>query len=313
MKLTKTALLYVAIIVSGMLLTRCNYNPQETKDTIKRGKSTIAADESLKPLVDAQVQAYVAHYPETSFTVKYVPEQQAVNLMITDSVEIAIITRELRPKEKEYYEKTKIRYEPATMALDAVALIVNKNSSLSNLTIGELKKIFLATKSPIKLVFDNSNSSNLSHLRNKLGIENTEEANIFAANGNNDVFDYISRNKDAIGVVGNNWISDKNDKKSDSLKQNIRVLAVAENKSSGYFEPSTKNLKARKYPLERLVYLHTTQSDWRVAKGFIRFACSQVGQLVVEKMGLIPYYIIPKVYVMDNTPVNELQKTKEKK
>lgn len=280
----------------------CNYNPQETDNTIKRGNATIAADESLKPIVDAQIQAYRAHYPETTFDVTYLPEQEAINLMLRDSAEVVIVTRELNEKELVYFEQTKIKYEPAPMALDAATLIVHENSNISTITLDELKKIFLSKNTDKTLVFDNSNSSNLSFMRQKLGIMNLEKANIFAAKGNAEVFSYISRNKNAIGVVGFNWLSDEDNKQADSLKTGIRILKVAENKSKGYFAPTTDNLRNRDYPLERLIYLHTTQSKWGVAKGFIRFSCSQIGQLVVEKMGLIPYYIIPKVYVIDNTP-----------
>lgn len=303
MKLKYFLIFSVLTLFCIVSFVACNYNPQETEDTIKRGNATIAADESLKPIVDAQIQAYQAHYPEATFEVTYVPEQKAINLMLRDSVEIVIVTRELNDNELVYFDQTKIKYQPAPMALDAATLIVNENSNISAITLDDLKKIFLTKDTDKTLVFDNSNSSNLSFMCQKLGIESLDNANIFAANGNADVFSYISRNKNAIGVVGYNWLSDEDNKQADSLRQGVRILKVAESKGKGYFAPTTENLRKRDYPLERMIYLHTTQSKWGVAKGFIRFSCSQIGQLVVEKMGLIPYYIIPKVYVIDNSPL----------
>ncbi|MFB0948148.1 MAG: substrate-binding domain-containing protein [Spirosomataceae bacterium] len=296
----------------GAGIVSCNYAPQEVTDTIRRGSATIAADESLKPIVEAQIQAYKAHYPETTFDVVYVPEQRAINLMLQDSVEVIVVTRELNEKEIAFFDQKKIKYEPAPMALDAVALIVNNGSDLNTITINELKNIFVNKSARKKLVFDNSNSSNLGFIKSKLNIDNIENANIFAADGNAEVFDFIARNKNVIGVVGNNWISDKDNRRADSLRKGIRTLKVVNEAVGKAFGPSVDNLRDRNYPLERLIYLHTTQSKWGVAKGFIRFSCSQIGQLVVEKMGLIPYYIIPKVYIIDNTPVNK-NKLKDKK
>lgn len=296
------------LIYSVLLLTSfwaCKYNPQESEETIKRGNAKVAADESLKPIVEAQIQAYQARYPEATFDVVYVPEQKAINLMLQDSVEVVVVTRELSEKEMVYFEQTKIKYEPAPMALDAVTLIANESGTLTSITLDELKSIFLSKDSDKKLVFDNSNSSNLSFMRNKLGIDNMDNANVFAADGNAEVFSFISRNKNAIGVVGYNWLSDEDNKQADSLRAGIRILKVAKNKNSEYYAPTTETLRKRKYPLERMIYMHTTQSKWRVPKGFIRFSCSQIGQLVVEKMGLIPYYVIPKVYVIDNTPLGK--------
>lgn len=299
---------FVLVVLFGVGLISCSYNPQESENTIKRGNATIAADESLKPIVDAQIQAYQAHYPEATFDVIYVPEQKAINLMLQDSVELVVVTRELNEKEIGYFEQTKTKYEPAAMALDAAMLIVNESSDMTSVTLDELKEIFLSKSAKKTLIFDNSNSSNLAFLRQKLGIDNIDDANIFAANGNADVFGYISRNKNAIGVVGFNWLSDRDNKQADSLRSGIRILPVAVDKSSTYISPTTASLRGRKYPLERLIYLHTTKSIWGVPKGFIRFSCSQIGQLVVEKMGLIPYYTIPKVYVIDNTPLQKTSK-----
>ncbi|MFT6478126.1 MAG: phosphate transport system substrate-binding protein [Spirosomataceae bacterium] len=312
MKLTFFLRLLVFTPLLGAGIVSCNYAPQEVTDTIRRGSATIAADESLKPIVEAQIQAYKAHYPETTFDVVYVPEQRAINLMLQDSVEVIVVTRELNEKEIAFFDQKKIKYEPAPMALDAVALIVNNGSDLNTITINELKNIFVNKSARKKLVFDNSNSSNLGFIKSKLNIDNIENANIFAADGNAEVFDFIARNKNVIGVVGNNWISDKDNRRADSLRKGIRTLKVVNEAVGKAFGPSVDNLRDRNYPLERLIYLHTTQSKWGVAKGFIRFSCSQIGQLVVEKMGLIPYYIIPKVYIIDNTPVNK-NKLKDKK
>jgi phosphate transport system substrate-binding protein len=312
MKLTFFLRLLVFTPLLGAGIVSCNYAPQEVTDTIRRGSATIAADESLKPIVEAQIQAYKAHYPETTFDVVYVPEQRAINLMLQDSVEVIVVTRELNEKEIAFFDQKKIKYEPAPMALDAVALIVNNGSDLNTITINELKNIFVNKSARKKLVFDNSNSSNLGFIKSKLNIDNIENANIFAADGNAEVFDFIARNKNVIGVVGNNWISDKDNRRADSLRKGIRTLKVVNEAVGKAFGPSVDNLRDRNYPLERLIYLHTTQSKWGVAKGFIRFSCSQIGQLVVEKMGLIPYYIIPKVYIIDNTSVNK-NKLKDKK
>jgi len=311
MKRTLFLRLLAFMCLVGAGVVSCNYAPQETTNTIKRGNATIAADESLKPIIEAQIQAYKAHYPETTFDVIYVPEQRAINLILQDSVEVIAVTRELNEKEIAFFDQAKIKYEPAPMALDAVALIVNEGSNLNTITINELKNIFLNKSSGKKLVFDNSNSSNLGFMRRKLNIDNIDNANIFAAEGNAEVFDFIAKNKNAIGVVGNNWISDRDNKRADSLRKGIRILKVVNESVGKAFDPSVNNLRDRNYPLERLIYLHTTQSKWGVAKGFIRFSCSQIGQLVVEKMGLIPYYIIPKVYVIDNNSTSK-KKLKDK-
>lgn len=302
----------VILLSVGLIVASCSFNPQEV-ETVKRGKAIVAADESLRPIVEAQVQAYQVHYPDAEFVVKFMPEQEAINLLLSDSADVAVTTRELNKKELVYYEQTGINYEPAIMALDAVTLIVGKGTADTTITTTELKEIFTNGKSSTKnLIFDNSNSSNLSYLKNKLQISDVTNANISAANGNLDVFNYVNKNKNSIGVVGNNWLSDLDNAESKKLRNSVRILAVSEGNSSAYFLPNASTLQQRKYPLERLIYLHTNQTKWKVAKGFIRFSCSQVGQLVVEKMGLLPFYVIPKEYYLDNRSLNKVLNEKGK-
>ena len=286
----------------------------EKPDLPNEGEITIAADESLQPIVDAQLMAYNIHYPKAKLNIVYVPEQKAMAMMMNDSANIAIVTREANASEMDFYTTQKIPYRPAKMALDGVALIANIGSKFTNVTLKELKSMFDGeSNADIKLVFDNSSSSNLNYMMQKLDIKDVKKANIFAANGNKDVIDYIKKNTNAIGIIGGNWLSDTDDRASQAFSKSVRILGVASTDKpteKDYYRPTTASLKARKYPLERRVILHT-KKDYGLAKAFMRFCCSQIGQLVVEKSGLIPYYILERSFVIDKQTPAELQTEKK--
>ncbi len=288
------------ILFISIAALSCGNNTEEYH--INKGSITLAADESIKPIIQAEVEAYKAHYPEVEIITIYLPEQQAVRLMMQDSAEVIAITRELTPDEQRYFTSRKIPYEPAKMALDAVTLIVNKNSTINELSLEELKDILIAQESPTKIVFDNNSSSNLVYIKNLFQIENINTENIFAANGTLDAINYVQSHSNAIGVIGNNWISDEDNENSKKIRDEIKVLSIKDIKNNLVL-PTLENIKQRKYPLERKIFLHTSQIRWGVGKGFVRFSCSQIGQLVVEKMGLMPYYIIPKTYILDKSKI----------
>jgi len=291
---------FLLLIMCALLFFKCS--KPEKPDLPNDGEITIAADESLKPIVDAQIMAYNAHYPKAILHVKYMPEQKAMAMMMNDSVDIAIGTREATDNEKAYYASHRIEYLPAKMALDGVALITSPENQLENISLKQLKEIFDGKAyTDYKLVFDNSNSSNLNYMIQKLNIQDIKKANIFAANGNKDVIDYVEKNPKAIGMIGGNWISDLDDQNSRVFINRVKVLGVSAADSPGesdYYKPTTESLRARKYPLERRVLLHT-KKHFGLTKAFIRFCCAQIGQLVVEKSGLIPYYINPKGVIIN--------------
>lgn len=288
---------YILLLAVAFSIVSCNSSQKAEELHVNKGRITVAADESFKHIVDAQVAAYKAHYPETEFDVIYTPEQKAIGLMLSDSAELAVVSRELTVEEQKYFTSRQLEYLPGRMAWDAVVLIVNKENPLEKITTSSIKEILEGENTERKLVFDNSSSSNLNFLLNYFNPQNLYRENIFAANGTLDVFNYIEKNKKAIGVIGMNWISDEDHKESRELRERVKILSVGETLETVY-QPTLSTVRKSEYPFIKTVYLHTTQHRWGVAKGFVRFACSQIGQLVVEKMGLQPFYLIPKKYQM---------------
>ncbi len=290
------------------LLVSCENPKDNDRLSVRRGKITVAVDESFKPIADAQIQAYQAHYPEAEFDVIYTPEQKAIGQMLKDSADLVIVSRELTENEQAYYTNREREYQPAIMALDAVVLIANKSSTIEELTVSNIESILKGEKSDIKFVFDNSSSSNLNLMLETFNIDTVNKANIYASKGTEDVFNFVENSKNAIGLIGLNWISDKHDKEGMALKKRIKIIGIDKEDGTDLTYATISTIKSMEYPFVKVIYLHTTQNGWGVAMGFIRFACTQIGQLVVEKMGLQPYYIIPKYYELSTTdPVNVVE------
>jgi phosphate transport system substrate-binding protein len=294
------------LLIASTLVFSCAHPRDEDDFSVSKGRITVAVDESFKPIADAEIIAYKAHYPETEFDVIYTPEQKAINLMLKDSADLCVVSRELTADEQKYFIQRNLKYSPGNMALDAVTLIVNKNNGRSSISVDEIERILKGEPSDTKLVFDNSSSSNLNSMLNKFNITEVNKTNIFAAKGTLDVFDYVNDNSNSIGLIGLNWISDEDDKKAMELKNSIKVLGIES--ESGIVYPTMTTMKNQDYPFVKVIYLHTTQREWGVALGFVRFACTQIGQLVVEKMGLQPFHLIPKQYELNQVkPYNVIE------
>jgi phosphate transport system substrate-binding protein len=271
--------------------------------SINKGTITMAVDESIKPIIEAQVNAHHMHYPNTKINIKYVPETKGINMLLADSLTMACTTREFNEIELSEMKRRGIKYIPARMALDAVALVQNKSNSDTTITLDELKYLLTDKNATKELVFDRSNSSNLNVIMEKLKLKSINTANVYSADGNLEVIEYVKKNPNAIGFIGFNWISDTDDKKSQNLLKQVGLMAVGETEQKGYYKANFKNLDKRKYPLERFIYLHTLTKAWGVENGFIRFCCAKTGQLVTEKIGLVPFYLIPKEFLLDTKPM----------
>jgi phosphate transport system substrate-binding protein len=291
-----------AVLVLG--LVACTGDGKQYDDTATRGEITIAADESLQPLVDSEVMAFEGKNKYAKLNVLYKPDLESVNLMLNDSARLAIITRDLNATEREVFDRQKIKYRSYKIAEDAVALITHPSNRDTLITMSEIKAVFSGQKTKwsqlqgaslsedIVIVFDNSNSSNLSFMVDKLGLKDKKQVPFYAVKSNRAVIEYVKKTPGAMGVIGINWISDVDDPTSKQDARMIRTLYIAEKenptKVSEYLGPFAYNIATQQYPLRREVRIITKEARMGLGSGFVNFVTKNVGQLIVLKTGLLP-------------------------
>ena len=196
---------YLFILAVGMTgLAGCG-NDKPPLDNPSQGTIVIAADESFQPMVRQLTETYSSIYPRTHFNVIYKPEQEAINLMLHDSARLVFATRPLNPNERAILDQKKIKGATEKIATDGVALIINKANTDSLITMKELSGIFNGQtkdwsqlrggnqKSPITLVFDNNNSSNLEFILSKFNVKDVSKLRIFTTRSNREVIDFIRK------------------------------------------------------------------------------------------------------------------------
>src|SRR5688572_8871058 len=113
-------------------------------DTPTTGAITIVADESLKPIVEAEVATFNAlHHPKATITAVYLPEADAINLMLNqDSIKMAIVTRKLTKDERQYLkDAVKVSAREEELAYGGIALIVNNTNPDTLISIAQIRDI----------------------------------------------------------------------------------------------------------------------------------------------------------------------------
>lgn len=279
----------LTLLVFFTIVTSCKKSGRIPDDP-QQGTITFAADESFRSVSEALSERYMALNPKTKINLIIKKEDLAFMDLLENKVRVIVMSRELNDKEKAAY-KSKIDMDmlPAKFAADAVVFVVPKNSTRTSISIGELKAELSSDQK--KIIFDGTNSSNLNFVAQKLKtIPNQLKFSII--NGNKNLINEMNKFPDKIGVVSLNSISRPYDKESQELKNSIKILPVVEKDQS--FEPTIGNIKGMKYPFTRVLYFLTNESYYGLGNGLIRFSCQQLGQIVVEKEGLQPYYIFKR-------------------
>ncbi|WP_434980023.1 PstS family phosphate ABC transporter substrate-binding protein [Daejeonia sp. YH14] len=271
-----------------LLLSGCSPKDKSTDTVYNKGKITIYTDDSFVNVVSSLADAYMMSYPETKINVKVKKEDLAFLDLLDNKAALIAISKPLTQKEiAQYVQKTDLKYTPAYFAADAVVFIVPKTSAKKSISIDEIKTDMRSPKEK-NIIFDGNNSSNLNFVSSKLGYK-PSDLNYSIINGNESLIEQLNKYPDKIGVVGLNSLSRPYSKEAEKLRSMVKILPVTEDGKS--YEPSVFNLRNLKYPFSRPIYFLYNEGGFGIAQGIIRFSCTQLGQLVVEKEGLQPYYL----------------------
>ncbi len=273
-----------------ILLVSCNSSnsTKNESETILKGSTSLLVDETLKPIMEDQIQVFESLY-EAKIVLEAKSEAEVLQSLVKDSSRIAVLTRTLTTEEVKIFESKKIKPRITKIATDAIAFIVNRNTKDTLIALEDVIHFMQGQSNPsIKgLVFDNPNSSTVRFMNELAEIKSMPEKGVFSFKTNEEVIKYVSENNGMIGVVGMNWLSQPTASYQSYLK-NIQVLSVKDSNSNIFVAPSQNNIAERVYPLTRDLFIVNCQGFSGLGMGFASFVAGEKGQRIILKSGLLP-------------------------
>jgi len=296
-----------SLFVAASLLTACNQNQPGTAaatDTPTSGAISISVDETFAPIIKSEVDTFQKLYQNAKVTAYYKPEQEAVQDLLSDKVRVAVLSRELNATEKAEFDRMKLVPRATRIATDGLAIIVHPSNPDSLLSVPQLRDIFTGKTQQwsqvsrkknlgtINVVFDANRSSTTRYIQDSVTRGAALTPRAFAAKSNSALLDYVANHPNAIGVVGANWISDRDDAAVQKFLKSVRVVGVSTETGApnldDYVQPYQAYLALKTYPLTRSVYVISREARTGLGTGFMSFVAGNQGQLIILKSGLLP-------------------------
>lgn len=330
MKILKYAVIGLSVL-AGLGAASCT---QVKRGEYAKGSATIFCDDGFKNILDEEIEVFEFSYPGSSILPFYVSEQEAIDTLLADNTQAIIVTRELSKEQKDYM-KSKFKRVVRThcIAVDAVALITNKDNNVKSISMEEIGNILngKTTKwsqlagndtTTIKIVFDNVGSSTVSYMRQKFlseGKKISDNPNAYAQKNNAAVFDIVKKDKDALGIISVSWLGDdlsaaksvpvdqryedyknENDTVATALTTEVNILKVSNpTEENDYnpiaYKPYQVYINSGEYPLFRKVYMISTASKSNVLNSFYVFVTGFAGQKIISMTGILPYNMSARV------------------
>lgn len=311
--------LHIAVIAMVVSLAMASCNGQQRTNSSTSGIAKVNCDESFRNILDQEIEVFEYSYPDASIMPRYMDEAAALDSLLHRHCDLIITSRDLTDAQRDILKKQGRAYRSRKIAVDAVAIIVNKNNDIDELSMSDLRDIFTGKSMrwgqvfPTKLkndsvivVFDGSGSGVMHFMKERFLDGGKFAGNVYAQKSTDDVFRVIQSRKNAIGFVGVSWITadlkdaertieekvvdlkEKNDVSVIDFTDRIKVLAIRGDEQVQACKPYQAYINDGSYPLFRTIWAIDASAGGTLDHGFFSFLTGVIGQKIILQTGILP-------------------------
>ena len=280
---------YIVLIVFFVMLVSCSRS--QNKNAISAMQ--IKGSDTIVNLVQVWAEKFSQINDGTNVGVTGGGTGTGFAALLNNTCDIAMASRQVEENEINLAKKQNITYKEFIVGLDGLAVLVNKNNPINNLTIEQIRDIFMAKiknwkevggeSRPIVLLSRESNSGTHMFFKEqviRLGNKNNKDEfspKALLMPSSQAIVDEIYQNPNAIGYAGIGFIS-----------KQTKTISISAKNSTDFVEPTIENVMTRKYPISRPLYLYTNGNPKGLVKDFIDYALSDEGQKIVVETSFVP-------------------------
>lgn len=267
------------------------------------GNLSSVGSDTLANLMTLWAEAFKREYPNVNIQIQAAGSSTAPPALTEATSNMGPMSRKMKDKEIAAFED-RYGYKPMAIpvAIDALAVYVNKDNPIKGLTIPEVDAIFSSTRKcggdkdiskwgdvgltgswndrDMQLYGRNSVSGTYGYFKSKALCKGDFKNSVNEQPGSASVVQAIGSSLNGIGYSGIGYKT-----------SSVRAIPLSK-KGTDYIEATAENAVTGDYPLSRFLYVyvnkHPNKSLAPLEKEFMRLILSQEGQEVVIKDGYIP-------------------------
>jgi len=248
---------------------------------------TIKGSDTMVILGQRWAEAYMKLNPKVTIQVTGGGSGTGIAALINGGTDICEASRPMKDKEK---QQAKAKHgkdvKEIPVAMDGLAIFVNEDCPLMEISLGQLKAIYTGKTtnwkdlgwSDAKIVaYGRENNSGTYAYFKEHVLENGDFASeVQSLPGTAAVVNAVSKDPKSIGYGGIGY------------GKGVRHLKVRRDEKSPAVEPTLENVQNGSYPISRELYFYTVGEPTGEVKKFIDWVLSEAGQKVCEEVGYYP-------------------------
>ena len=268
------------------------------------GNLNSIGSDTLNNLMTMWAEGFRKKYPNVNIQIEGKGSSTAPQALVAGTAQLGPMSREMKNSEIDAFVK-KYGYKPTkiAVAIDTIALFVNKDNPLKSLSLQQVDAIFSKNRKrgypsaittwgqlgvtgkmaaqPISLYGRNSASGTYGFFKEQALAKGDFKSMVKEQPGSASVVQGITKDKNGIGYSGIGYKT-----------SGVKILALSVKAGQPAYEATYANALTNKYPLSRFLYIYIALDPKKplpkLTEEFLKFVLSKEGQEIVIKDGFLP-------------------------
>ncbi len=244
----------------------------------------IKGSTTVLPIAQKVSEAYMKQNPEIKISISGGGSGNGIKAIIDGTTDIADSSRFIKDKEIKLAVEKGVYPVPFAVAYDCIVPVVHPTNTISNLSMEQLKNIYLGKvrnwkefggpDRPVTVISRDTSSGTYEVWEDKVMNKERVFPGALLQASNGAVLQAVSRNKNAVGYIGIGYVN-----------EDIKPLSVNNIRGS---EETTLN---RTFPISRPLFMFTSGWPEGAVLNFINFVLNpEKGQKYVSEAGFVPLF-----------------------
>ncbi len=273
--------------IALMLISGCS--KREAGTGSEQRSITIKGSDTMVHLASSWAETFMMQNPEIEVSVTGGGSGTGIAALLNGTTDICAASRKIKNKELQIALQKNIHPHEIAVARDGIAVVVNPDNPVKELTLEQLSKIFtdksfrwndVGGPDEEILVLSRESSSGTYVFFQEMVLKKQDfmqDAKLMPATSA--IIQSVSTDKTAIGYVGLGYAL--------AAKDKVKIIAVKAVDNSPAVMPSDQTVKTGQYPIARPLFLYLNGEPQGTVKKFMDFCLSAAGQAVVTDTGYV--------------------------
>lgn len=277
----------LVVVLAGLAGCTPRQPSPGTEDSHTAGRITIVCVPDAIGLIERELEAFQALYPDAEIHVRTGTSRDAVSALYAAEADLAVVARELEPEERDAASAAGLDLQGYRYARDALVVVVHPENPVENVSREDVAGIYRGdvtrwselgggAGSIVPVVQPPDTDLSLFLMDTLLDGE-PPGIRAVTAPGDSAVVAAVRSDPRAVGYVS-----------LAAADRGARALRVAATTGLSYWKPDLEAVYKGDYPLTRFQNVFVRADGAKLAHGFITFVTSEAGQRIVHEAGLVP-------------------------